>query len=906
MKILLVHNQYQQPGGEDIVFEQERRLLQRAGHQVVVYQRSNEELEQYSLRQRLMLAKSMVSAKDTQREFARLLAREQPQVVHIHNTFVMVSPSVYLTCQRAGVPVVQTLHNYRLFCPAASLFRSGHVCEECIDHNLLRSVRHACYRKSRSATAAVALMVAVHRHRRTWDTQVNAYIALTEFARQKFIAGGLPPERIFVKPNFVHPDPGGHLSTGEHAVFAGRLSAEKAVSTLLAAWSRLGRTIPLLILGDGPERKKLELQAANCHLSSVSFQGQRSREDAWAALAEARFLIMPSECYETFNLTSIEAFACATPVICSRIGALQELVEDGRTGLHFTPGNADDLAAKVEWAWTHPAQMKAMGQAARLEFEAKFTAERNYDRLAEIYQYAVESRGHLHLQAPQLTTARRDHVRNRAELPGEAASHDSKGRGSPEERLDLSTAFSRPARASEFSGQGSNDSTVTAATSHGDLTAQAAEPSSAARAVHIDSQSGVFQPAQISLQLLDTRAEKLPTISIVNIHNGYEYAGGEDFVAQAERNLMVAAAHRVIEYRRYNAEIRAYGLLSRATLGARTIWAWDSCTDLRRLLRCEKPDLAHFHNTFPLISPAAYYACREAGVPVVQSLHNPRLLCPAATLYRNNRVCEDCLGRTPPWPGILHGCYQNSRLRTGVVATMLTVHRWLGTWQSQVDVFVVFTEFYRKKFIEAGLPAEKIMLKPHFVYPDPGSRTNAGDYALFLGRLAPEKGVRTLLLAWRRLGNRIPLLVVGDGPLRAELEAEVAKRGLSTVRFVGYVSEAEKSAAFRAARFLVWPSEGYYETFGLVALEAFAHGVPVIASRTGAMAEIVEDGHTGLNFLPGDADDLAAKVEWAWSHPNDVETMGRNARLQYKTKYTAKRNYEMLMEIYQRAIAARA
>jgi FkbM family methyltransferase len=390
MKIMLVHNQYQQPGGEDVVFEQERGLLERAGHHIMVYQRSNVELENITVRQ-ISLAKNVVWAGDTHREFTELLAREKPQLVHIHNTFVMVSPSIYLACEQANIPVMQTLHNYRLICPAATLFRDGHVCEECIEHTLWRGVRYACYRNSRLATGAVALMLAVHRKRHTWDKKVQGYIALTEFARSKFVEGGLPEEKIFVKPNFVYPDPGVHLSTGEYAVFVGRLSAEKGASTLLAAWDRLGNRIPLSILGDGPERKGLELQAADRRLSNVSFLGRVKREEARATMRNACCLIVPSECYETFTLTIAEAFACGIPVICSRLGAMQEIVEDGRTGLHFTAGDADDLAAKVEWAWTHSDRMRAMGREARLEYEAKYTAERNYEILMDLYQRMLRS-----------------------------------------------------------------------------------------------------------------------------------------------------------------------------------------------------------------------------------------------------------------------------------------------------------------------------------------------------------------------------------------------------------------------------------------------------------------------------------------------------------------------------------
>jgi len=432
-------------------------------------------------------------------------------------------------------------------------------------------------------------------------------------------------------------------------------------------------------------------------------------------------------------------------------------------------------------------------------------------------------------------------------------------------------------------------------------------------------------------------------ISILQFHNLYQQPGGEDVEMRAEKGLLTAAGHRVLEYFRDNDEIARYGPWEKATLGLRTVWAWDSYREIRALLRREKPDVAHFHNTFPLISPAAYYACREAGVPVVQTLHNYRLLCPAATLQNDGRVCEECLGRSP-WRGVLHGCYRGSRPATAATALMLSTHRWLATWSKMVDCYIALTEFARAKFIEGGLPAEKIVVKPNFVHPDPlavavmspspnfagtqraplqqyepqGSKashcaTRASNpesripnpqpprCALFVGRFSEEKGLRTLVAAWKRLGNRLPLRIVGHGPLRAELEAQIARLGLSSISFHGHLTPAHVIPLMKYARFLVFPSE-LYEGMPRTIIEGFACGVPVIASRLGAMQEIVEDGRTGLHFTPGDANDLAAKVEWAWTHPAEMAEMGRAARAEYEATYTAERNYQHLMSIYQRVI----
>jgi glycosyltransferase involved in cell wall biosynthesis len=394
-------------------------------------------------------------------------------------------------------------------------------------------------------------------------------------------------------------------------------------------------------------------------------------------------------------------------------------------------------------------------------------------------------------------------------------------------------------------------------------------------------------------------------MKVLFVHNQYQQPsqqpGGEYIVVLAEEGVLRAAGHRVVEYIRQNDEIKDYGLGSKATLPLRTVWAWDSYREIKALLARERPDLAHFHNTFPLISPAAYYACRAAGVPVVQTLHNYRLLCPAAIFSRDGRVCEECIKHSV-WRGVLHGCYRDSRAATTTVALMLAVHRRLSTWTHLVDCYIALTEFGRRKFIEGGLPAEKIAVKPHFVFRDPGVRDTRGEYALFAGRLAEEKGLPTLLAAWERMRNPVPLEIVGDGPLRPTLQNQAHRRMMGSIHFCGWMSPDRTLATIKQARFLVLPSE-CYETFGLVAIEAFACGVPVIASRLGAMEEIVEDGRTGLGFTPGDPEDLAAKVEWAWTHPKEMEAMGRAARAEYEAKYTADRDYQTLMEIYERAIA---
>lgn len=381
---------------------------------------------------------------------------------------------------------------------------------------------------------------------------------------------------------------------------------------------------------------------------------------------------------------------------------------------------------------------------------------------------------------------------------------------------------------------------------------------------------------------------------ILLAHGYYQIPGGEDEVFETRRDLLRARGHRVTEYVRHNREIADYGVLQKLTLAARTTWAWDSKRELARILSDAQPDVAHFSNTFPLMSPSVYYACRRSGVPVVQNLENSRLVCPAGMLFRNGGTCHDCVGRFP-WPAIVHSCYRDSAAQTAVVAGMIGTHRLLGTWREKVDAYFVSTEFYLRRFVEFGLPPERLHYCPLSV-PDPGTRARgAGDYALFLGRLAPEKGIRTVLEAWR--GLDIPLKIRGSGGLEAEVRAAIATH--RHIELIPRVTQEQKQELLRGARFLVWPSLGEYETFGLVVAEAYACGVPVVASRTGVATEMVQEGETGIFFTANDSVSLASAVQSAWAHPEAMAAMGANGRRMYESRFTADHAYGRLMAGYE-------
>lgn len=388
MKILIVHNRYQQAGGEDVVVAQEARLLGSQGHIVVTYERSNHELETLPASKRLFLLKDIIYSHDSRREIRAILHQERPDVIHVHNTFLMISPSVYEACREAGTPVLQTLHNYRLLCPGWTLSREGKICEDCIHGGLWNAVLHGCYRDSRLQSGAVATMLQFHRILGTWQDSIQGYVALSEFARRKFVEGGFPQHKMHVKPNFVEADPGEKTATGQFALFVGRLSPEKGIQTLISAWASMKNRCPLVVVGDGPLRSQLEAGNGLLKSSSITFSGWLSRTETLAIMKQAAFLVAPGVCYEG-PMTIAEAFACGTPVICSRLGAMQEIVDDRRTGLHFNPGDAEDLISKVTWALQHPEELIEMGKAARKQYENRYTAEKNYHLLMNIYEQTI-------------------------------------------------------------------------------------------------------------------------------------------------------------------------------------------------------------------------------------------------------------------------------------------------------------------------------------------------------------------------------------------------------------------------------------------------------------------------------------------------------------------------------------
>ncbi len=387
-------------------------------------------------------------------------------------------------------------------------------------------------------------------------------------------------------------------------------------------------------------------------------------------------------------------------------------------------------------------------------------------------------------------------------------------------------------------------------------------------------------------------------MKILILHNRYKIIGGEEGVVKAEYALLADRGHKVTVLEVSNDRIVGiWGKLSTAINGIYSLQSKQKVSDAIGQLA---PDLVHVHNFFPLLSPSIYDACLDAEVPVVQTLHNYRLICPKAMPFRDGQICEDCFDRVVPWSGVLHGCYRGSHIQSASVAAMLGLHHWQGTWHKRVDAYIALSDFQKQVFVRSGLPAERFFVKPNFVFagelPQDSERDN---FALFVGRLAEEKGVEVLLDAYRQHQLTIPLKIIGDGPLRQSLQAKAA--GLSQIAFLGRQDAAVVAQMMQRAQFLVFPSI-WYEGFPLTIAEAYSRKLPAIASNLGTMSEIVIDGISGMHFESGNSTDLAAKIQWATDHPQFMKTMGESAYRIYQTYYTPDVNYHQLIQIYQSAI----
>ncbi|MDX1438417.1 MAG: glycosyltransferase family 4 protein [Rubricoccaceae bacterium] len=385
------------------------------------------------------------------------------------------------------------------------------------------------------------------------------------------------------------------------------------------------------------------------------------------------------------------------------------------------------------------------------------------------------------------------------------------------------------------------------------------------------------------------------------MHNYYQFSGGEDQVFRAEGELLRENGHAVFTYTVDNDEVEAMSL---PVLGAKTLWSREASAEIGQVVQEEKIDVVHFHNTLPLVSPAGYWAARRGGAAVVQTLHNYRTICPGTLLHRDGASCEKCVGKAFAASALVHKCYRGSRSATAAVAAMTAVHRMVGTWDQAVDRYIAITEFAREKFIRGGLPQEKLAVKPNFLKSDPGPGSGKGGFALFAGRLDGAKGVQVLLDAWQAdHEKKLPKLVIaGDGELACDVDAAQVD---GRIEWLGWKSHEEVLGLMHDASILLFPSQVYEGGTPMSLVEAFATGLPVVASDIGTISTMIQSGKNGVLVESGNPVALAEAVKETLANTEALAEMGKEARHTFEEYYGAERNYRLLTDIYQQAIKTR-
>ncbi|MEP3115410.1 glycosyltransferase family 4 protein [Nisaea sp.] len=381
MKILFAHCRYQQTGGEDRVVEAETAALRQAGHDVSILERDNDAIS--TTWDKAKTAWSLPGTDAVRSEIRAEIAAHAPDIIHAHNIFPLITPSLYDAARDLGLPVVQTLHNYRNICASALLMRDGQICEDCIGASPYQAVLHRCYRGSIPGSFALARMIALHREKSTWSQSVDHFIALSEFSKSRFVAAGFPAGKIAVKPNspsaLFAEKPEAQERSG--ALYVGRLSPEKGIAALLRLWKR--DWPPLRVVGDGPDATALNEAVRDGRAVAL---GPLESQAIAIEMRRAALCIVPSRCYENFPMVIAEAFACALPVLASNIGALGELVQEDRTGARFDPFDPNSITRTIDAAFADPDKLARWGATAREHFEKHLTSAETTAQQTSIYE----------------------------------------------------------------------------------------------------------------------------------------------------------------------------------------------------------------------------------------------------------------------------------------------------------------------------------------------------------------------------------------------------------------------------------------------------------------------------------------------------------------------------------------
>lgn len=390
-------------------------------------------------------------------------------------------------------------------------------------------------------------------------------------------------------------------------------------------------------------------------------------------------------------------------------------------------------------------------------------------------------------------------------------------------------------------------------------------------------------------------------MKILICHNFYQNRGGEAQTVLREKALLEKMGHSIILFTKDNREINNYSLVKKSLLLFNNFFSFKTYRELKNIIRKHRPNIAHIHNIFPLISPSIYYVLKKYNIPIVQTLHNYRFLCPNGLFLNNDiEICEKC-GKGNFFYAIFGKCYRNSYIKSLALSFSLCVHRWLGTFKNKIDIYISPSSFLKSKMVKGGFSEKKIVVKTHFInINELTPNENYGNYAVFMGRISKEKGIFTLIKVFKEISN-LKLEIIGDGPFSQKSMDFVKQNKLSNIEFLGFMRTAKRFKILKKAMFLIFPSE-WYENFPYVLLESFSLGIPVIASRIGGVSEIIEEGENGLFFQPGGVDEIKEKILILIKNRDLLLSMRFKARGSAEEKYSEEKGYKDLIKIYNQFI----
>ena len=817
MKIIFASKFYYRRGGLESYMFKTKELLESKGHTVIpfstnfsenyeteyskffctYYNLSKDSYSKRALIKNIKATENMFFNREAYNNMKKLIAQTKPDIVQGFGISKHISYSIFKAAKEAGVKTVMRLSDYALLCPC-SLAIDGHgeLCPDfvCSKNDFSRILSRKCIHDSLLASVVGKFEVKINIMLDVYKKYVDYFIAPSRFIRSVFIEHlKISPQRILYLPIFIDSvDIIPADTKGDYFMFAGRLSKEKGIYTLLKAFSG-NRNHKLVIAGTGPLENELKRYAEKEKMN-VDFIGFQDFNSLQKWIKNCCAIIIPSECYENSPNIILEAYALGKPVIGSRIGGIPELIENGKTGFLFEMGNVDDLVDKINMIQENKNLTLEMGNNAKRIVTEKYSPDEHYDELINIYKIAMKK------------------------------------------KVLLVNNF--------YYNRG------------GDCT---------------------------YLFGLKNILEK-------NNHNVVIFS------MQHPENIESTWSKYFVNYINYDEEVKQISFSSGMKVATRTIYFLRAKKMIAKLIREENPDIAHLQNIHHHITPSILYTLKNKNIPVVWTLHDYQLICPNISFLAHGKICERCKNKKYYWPVIVK-CKKNSFAASVMSAIEIVIHNVMKI-DRLVEMYIAPSKFLESKFIEFGFKREKVKHISHFASVDVKNNIDKSEeYYLFIGRISEEKGVKTLIEAAVKL-NLSKLKIVGDGPLLQDMinYARVIDNN-NIVEFVGHKSREEVDEIIKKCKFLVIPSE-WYETSGLVIIEAFSYGKTVVGSRVGGIPELIRDNETGLTFEMGNVQDLSSKIKYMLNNPDEVGRMGKNAREFTQKELDSERYYKELIKIY--------